>query len=119
MPMTSLTWTSRQALTHRLQWMQASRLTAMAGCERSALGLSSLGKRDSDTSMAFAQAGKADWVAWASLTLGWSAINSSKTMWRADFARSVSVFTFMPAVGFLTQEAASTRSPSTSTMQAR
>ena len=31
MPMTSLTWTSRQARTHRPHWMQASRLTAIAG----------------------------------------------------------------------------------------
>ena len=31
MPMTSLTWTSRQARTQRVQWMQASRLTAIAG----------------------------------------------------------------------------------------
>src|ERR1700760_1106072 len=30
MPMTSLTCTSRQARTHRLHWMQASRLTAIA-----------------------------------------------------------------------------------------
>jgi formate dehydrogenase major subunit len=38
---------------------------------------------------------------------------------RAVTARSLAVVTFIPAVGFLTQEAASTRSPSTSTMQAR
>ena len=34
-------------------------------------------------------------------------------------ARSLAVWTFMPGVGRRTQEAASTRSPSTSTMQAR
>ena len=38
MPMTSLTWTSRQARTHRLQWMQASRCTAIAGWLRSGTG---------------------------------------------------------------------------------
>ena len=30
-PITSLTWTSLQARTHKLQWIQASRLTSMAG----------------------------------------------------------------------------------------
>ncbi len=48
MPMTSLTCTSRQARTQRLHWMQASRLTAMAGWLRSGGGttiLSRLGKR--------------------------------------------------------------------------
>ena len=43
MPMTSFTWTSRQARTHRLHWMQAFRFTRMAGwltsgCQRSAAG---------------------------------------------------------------------------------
>ena len=38
MPMTSLTCTSRQARTQRLHWMQASRLTAMAGWLRSGVG---------------------------------------------------------------------------------
>ena len=48
MPMTSLTCTSRQARTQRLHWMQASRLTAMAGWLRSGAGTTScsrLGKR--------------------------------------------------------------------------
>ncbi len=45
--------------------------------------------------------------------------SSSNTMWRALMARSVWVSTSMPAVGFLIQEAVSTRSPFTSTMQAR
>ena len=45
MPITSLTWTSRQARTQRLQWMQASRLTAIAGWLASAAaGLSPRGK---------------------------------------------------------------------------
>ena len=38
---------------------------------------------------------------------------------RAVVARSVWVFTFMPGVGVRMQLAASTRSPSTSTMQTR
>ena len=38
MPMTSLTCTSRQARTQSVQWMQASRLTAMAGWLASAAG---------------------------------------------------------------------------------
>ena len=40
-------------------------------------------------------------------------------MRRAVFARVESVLTFMPAVGLRMHEAASTRSPSISTMQAR
>src|SRR5712664_2736782 len=36
--MTSFTCTSRQARTQRVHWMQASRLTAIAGCEMSAFG---------------------------------------------------------------------------------
>ena len=38
MPITSLTCTSRQARTHRLHWMQASRLTAIATWLRSGAG---------------------------------------------------------------------------------
>ena len=44
MPITSLTCTSRQARTHRLQWMQASRLTAIAGWDRSGAGAGVPGK---------------------------------------------------------------------------
>ena len=50
---------------------------------------------------------------------GWSATSSSNTILRAVLARSVAVFTFMPAAGLRMQLAASTRSPSISTMQAR
>ena len=39
MPITSLTCTSRQARTQRLHWMQASRLTAIAGWLRSGAGV--------------------------------------------------------------------------------
>jgi hypothetical protein len=41
------------------------------------------------------------------------------TMRRAVLARSEALTTVMPGVGLRMQEAASTRSPSTSTMQAR
>ena len=45
MPITSLTCTSRQARTHRLQWMQASSCTAIAGWLRSGAGAARCGKR--------------------------------------------------------------------------
>ena len=52
MPITSLTCTSRQARTHRSHWMQASRLTRIAGwlasaCQRSRRGKAALGRRRS------------------------------------------------------------------------
>ena len=50
---------------------------------------------------------------------GWSVTSSSNTIRRAALARSEPVFTFMPGVGLRMQLAASTRSPSISTMQAR
>ena len=50
---------------------------------------------------------------------GWSVISSSATMRRAVLARSVWVLTFMPGDGVRRQLAASTRSPSISTMQTR
>src|SRR6266852_6140510 len=55
MPITSLTCTSRQARTHRLHWMQASRLTAMAGWLRSGSGCPRWGKRLSAMPMRSAQ----------------------------------------------------------------
>ena len=50
---------------------------------------------------------------------GWSVSSSSATILRAVLARSVWVLTFMPGVGVRRQLAASTRSPSISTMQTR
>jgi len=50
---------------------------------------------------------------------GWSATSSSNTILREASARAVLTPTFMPGVGLRRQEAASTRSPSISTMQAR
>jgi hypothetical protein len=50
---------------------------------------------------------------------GWSATRSSITIFCAAIARSLAVLTFMPTLGVRLQEAARTRSPSISTMQAR
>ena len=50
---------------------------------------------------------------------GWSATSSSITIFCAAAARALSVVTFMPMDGVRLQEAANTRSPSISTMQAR
>ena len=53
--MTSLTCSSRQARTQRVHWMQASRFTAIAGCERSAAGCARAAKRGLPTSSFVAQ----------------------------------------------------------------
>ena len=55
----------------------------------------------------------------ASVRAGWSATKSSITIFCAAMARSLAVFTFMPLAGLRWHDAASTRSPSTSTMHAR
>ena len=99
--------------------MQASRFTAMAVWLVSGAQVSRAGKRLSVTPMSEAQfqnllSGSCD-VARS----GWSATSSSKTMPRAFSARSLALFTTMPSRGSRMQEAASTRSPSISTMQAR
>jgi len=69
--------------------------------------------------MASTQLQNLDLGSWLSPRSGWSAISSSNTIWRDFLARSDAVFTFMPAAALRWQEAARTRSPSTSTMQAR
>ena len=66
-----------------------------------------------------AQAHSSELGSWALSRAGWSASSSSMTMARARAARSLALCTTMPASGWRTQEAASTRSPSISTMQAR
>ena len=119
MPMTSLTWTSRQARTQRVQWMQASRLTVMAGWLASVTGAVRAGKRRSMTSIFLAQSQNREPGACAASGGGWAASSISNTMSRADLARSDEVRTVMPSVGWRMQLAASTRSPSISTMQAR
>ena len=69
--------------------------------------------------MASTQFQNLDAGSWLSSRSGWSAISSSNTISRDFLARSDAVFTFMPAAALRWHEAASTRSPSTSTMQAR
>ncbi len=103
--------------------MQASRLTAIATWLRSGGGTS--------IGVALGEAAGLDLLALDDLpelgirivrdapASGWSVISSSATMRRAVLARSVWVFTFMPGVGVRMQLAASTRSPSISTMQTR
>ena len=122
MPITSFTCTSRQARTQRLQWMQASRFTRIATWLSSSSGTCSrgrAGKRLAATPCASAMAQR--WLerSCASARGGWSASSSSITIARALTARSEAVRTTMPAAGLRMQEAASTRSPSISTMQAR
>ena len=70
MPMTSLTWTSRQARTQRVQWMQASRLTVMAGWLASVTGAARAGKRLIVTSMASAQCQNWECGSWATSRAG-------------------------------------------------
>jgi hypothetical protein len=119
MPITSLTWTSRQARTQRLQLMQASRLTDIAGWLRSIAGRSSLGKRLAVTPILSAQFQNLESGSREVARAGWSATSSSNTILREASARGVETPTFMPGAGLRRQEAASTRSPSISTMQAR
>ena len=89
MPITSFTCTSRQARTHRLQWMQASRLTRIAGCEGSGSGWRRAGKRLAvSMPMASTHPQKRDFGSCESGWLGWSAMSSSKTISR-DFHRAL------------------------------
>ncbi len=119
MPMTSLTWTSRQARTQRLQWMQASRLTAIAGWLLSGGGGRRAGNRLAASPASSIQRHSSEPGSWATVFSGWSASKSSSTIRRAVAARSDWVITFIPATGLRRHDGASTRSPSISTMQAR
>ena len=115
-PMTSLTCSSRQARRQRVHWMQASRLTAMAGCDKSE-GVECLAsKRGLPTPILAAHWSSSLWRVYA--FSGMSDSSSSSTIFCEAIARALSVTTFMPAVGARQQEGASTRSPSISTMQA-
>ena len=91
----------------------------MAGWDRSGLMMSWAGKREVSIRWISAQCQNGETRSGESSCGGWSAISSSITMRRALTARSVAVFTTMSGDGFLMHEAASTRSPSISTMQAR
>ena len=119
MPMTSLTCTSRQARTQRLQWMQASRLTRIAGWLGSGATAGRHGSRLSVTSMRSAHCHSLESCWCATSRAGWSATSISITIRREARARSVAVCTTMPGAARRWHEAASTRSPSTSTMHAR
>jgi hypothetical protein len=119
MPITSFTCTSRQARTHRPHWMQASRFTRIAGWLTSGAQRSAAGKRLAVTPVLSAQPQKREVGSCEVARAGWSATSSSITIFCAFQARSLADFTFMPMAGLRMQEAASTRSPSISTMQAR
>src|SRR6266403_665372 len=99
--------------------MQASRLTAIAGWLRSGMGAAWRGNRLATRFCRSAVCQNSDCGSCATSLGGWSASNSSSTMRRAVLARSVCVLTCMPEVGVRMQLAASTRSPSISTMQTR
>ena len=112
-------WADRIAVTQRLQWMQASRLTRIAGWLASVAQRSAAGKRLSVTPVVSAQCQNFESGSCEVSRAGWSATSSSITIFCAETARALSVFTFMPTDGVRLHEAASTRSPSISTMQAR
>jgi hypothetical protein len=124
MPITSLTWTSRQARTQAPQVMQASRLTAIAGLLTSnpvSAPSPNLDGNRSEPEMPIvpAHSQNADWLSGLSSCGRMSLASSSNTISRDFCARSVSVRTTMPSVGRRMQEAARVLSPSISTMQAR
>src|ERR671931_1709835 len=115
--MTSFTCTSRQARTHRVHWMHASRLTAIAGCERSAFGCSRLAKRGLSTPSLAAHCFSLLSSVYA--CSGMSESRSSSTIFCEVSARGELVVTSMPALGKRQQEGARARSPLISTTQAR
>ena len=99
--------------------MQESRLTRIAGWLASPSQRSAAGKRLSVTPIVSAQFQNLESGSCEVSRAGWSETSSSITIFCAATARALSVFTFMPTVGVRLQDAASTRSPSISTMQAR
>ena len=98
MPITSLTCTSRQARTQRLHWMQASRLTRIAGWLASGGQRGRAGKaarRDAD---AFGPCPERRVGSCEVARAGWSATQQFHHHARAAFgALASSVWTFMPA----------------------
>src|SRR6266481_4205474 len=109
MPITSLTWTSRQARTHRPHWMQESRLTRIAGWLASPCQRSAAGKRLSVTSTFSAQCQNFESGSCEVSRAGWSATSSSITIFCAATARALVVLTFMPTLGVRLAEAADRR----------
>ena len=120
MPITSLTCTSRQARTQRLHWMQASSCTAIAGWLRSGPARRAAGKR---LSLDLQPVGplpqrRVRVVRGGARRAGRrpaARTPSCARLWRARWRSAPSC----PAVGLRMHDAASTRSPSISTMQAR
>ena len=100
--------------------MQASRFTAIAGWLVSRGGAGSeAGKRLAVRPAESTWLQKAASGSGARSRGGWSASSSSSTIARAATARSLAVLTTIPGSGTRRQDAARTRSPLTSTMQAR
>ena len=92
---------------------------AVPGLSHQVLQYQSTGNRELSMFWTSAQCQNGETRSGASSCGGWSASSSSITIRRALTARSVAVFTTMSGAGFRIQEAARTRSPSISTMQAR
>ena len=116
-PITSFICSSRQARRQRVHWMQASSCTEIAGWLVSAGSGKRGAKRGLPISSLRAHSSTSLWrVYWAS---GRSDCKSSSTIFCAFSARSLFVLTCMPACGVRQHDGASTRSPPTSTMQAR
>ena len=99
--------------------MQASRATRIAGWLGSGAGAGRGGKRLAATSRRPAHCHSFESCRCAASRGGWSATRSSITMRREAAARSVAVCTTIPGPARRWHEAASTRSPSISTMHAR
>src|SRR6476660_6349262 len=97
--------------------MQASRFTAIAGCERSDFGCSRRAKRGLPTPSFFAQLRSLLTRVYSSS--GMSESSSSRTIFCEASARGELVVTSMPVVGKRQHEGASARSPLISTTQAR
>ena len=122
MPITSLTCTSRQAITHKLQLIHDCKLTRIALLLLSAQGLMVVSKRAcvASTANKSAIAQKCELLSGDSSRAGWSVAKSSNTILRDTWARSdVALVTTMPSLGERKQEAANTRSPSISTIHTR
>src|SRR5262245_65914755 len=89
MPITSLTCTSRQARTQRLHWMQASRLTAIAGWLRSGTSAVRRGNLLAVTFCRSAVFQNSESASCATFFGGWSVSSSSTTILRAVLAWSL------------------------------
>ena len=100
-----------------MHWMQASRFTAIAGCETSRAGCARGAKRGLPTFSFRAHWSSSELGAYASAGMSDSS-NSSTNFWLAT-ARALSVVTSMPSLGARQHDGARARSPLISTTQAR